>query len=108
MKHRVKYSDITSQWGIGIITEIMDDIWIADIIFCGELFEDINIQILDREQVDLNFVRDDVFIYDVWKKDVPPPEIMHEDHFILCVHSVRHLSDDIVNFLKNVDFLQRI
>ena len=108
MKHRVKYVDITSQWGIGIITEIIDDIWIADIIFCGELFEDINIHILNREQADLNFVRDDVFIYDVWKKDVPPPEIMHEDHFILCVHSVRHLSDDIVDFLKNVDFLQRI
>ena len=107
MKHHVKYSDITSQWGIGVITEIIDDIWIADIIFCGEFFENINISILDREHADLNFRIDDVFTYHVWKKDVSPPEIMPEDHFILCVHSVRHLSDDIVDFLKNVDFLLR-
>jgi hypothetical protein len=48
----VKYSDVTSQWGIGIITEIIDDIWIADIIFCGEFLEDINISILDPEHAD--------------------------------------------------------
>ena len=110
MKHRVKYVDITSQWGIGTITEIIDDIWIADIIFCGKLFYDVHISILDREHADLDFEVDDVFIYHVWKKDVlslePARGAAYKEHLALCVHSVCHLSDEIADFVKNVYFLE--
>ena len=100
----MKRPDVTSQWGFGILTQVISDIvWIADILFCGQVFEDVEITLWKHsKETDWDLTIDSAFIFHVWAKDVPHEELGSNSDLSLYVNSAHRVPYDVADFIQNI------
>lgn len=100
----MKRPNVTSQWGFGILTEIISDIvWIADILFCGQVFEGVEITLWKHsKETDWDLTIDSAFMFHVWAKDVPHEELRSNSDFSLYVNSAHRVPYDVADFIQNI------